>query len=250
MNASTLRTLLQQLQSGNLSIDQTLDRLRNLPFESLGYANVDHHRMLRQGVPEAILCEGKTEAQVLGIARGILKQGVAVLATRADSKIARALKRLHKKAVHHQEARMVVIQQKPPKAQGDILVLTAGTADIPVAEETKVTASVLGSRVELLCDIGVAGVHRLLHNLERIQQARVVVVVAGMDGVLPTVVSGLIDKPVVAVPTSQGYGSHFGGIAPLLTMLNACSGGIGVVNIDNGFGAGYLAHRINLLPGR
>ena len=248
MNASTLRALLQRVKNGDLSIDQALSRLRTLPFESLGYANVDHHRTLRQGVPEAILCEGKTEEQIVGIARGILKQGVAVLATRADANAARALKRLHKKAIFHKTARMVVIQPKPVKAQGDILILTAGTSDIPVAEEAKVTASVLGSRVELVCDIGVAGVHRLLHNLERIQQARVVVVVAGMDGVLPTVVSGLIDKPVVAVPTSQGYGAHLGGIAPLLTMLNACSGGIGVVNIDNGFGAGYLAHRINLLP--
>lgn len=249
MNTSTLRILLQRLKQGDLSIDQALARLRTLPFESLGYANVDHHRMLRQGVPEAILCEGKTEAQILGIARGILKQGVAVIATRADATVARALKRLHKKSVYHQAARMVVIQQKRVKALGDVLVITAGTADIPVAEEAKVTASVLGSRVELLCDIGVAGVHRLFHHLDRIQQARVVVVVAGMDGVLPTVVSGLVDKPVIAVPTSQGYGAHLGGIAPLLTMLNACSGGIGVMNIDNGYGAGYLAHRINLLPG-
>ncbi len=249
MQTSALRTLLQRLKKGDLSVDQVMARLRTLPFESLGYANVDHHRMLRQGVPEAILCEGKTETQIIGIAREILKQGVTVLATRADAKVARALKRLRKTAVYHQSARIVVIQLKPLKAQGDVLIVTAGTADIPVAEEAKVTASVLGSRVELLCDIGVAGVHRLLNNLDRIQQARVVVVVAGMDGVLPTVVSGLIDKPVVAVPTSQGYGAHLGGIAPLLTMLNACSGGIGVVNIDNGFGAGYLAHRINMLTG-
>ena len=250
MHTSTLRTLLQQLKGGDLSIDQAMARLRTLPFEPLGYANVDHHRMLRQGVPEAILCEGKTEAQIVGIARGILKQGATVLATRADAKVARALKRLRKTTVYHQAARVAVIQQGSLKTQGDVLVVTAGTADIPVAEEAKVTASVLGSRVELLCDVGVAGVHRLINNLDRIRQARVVVVVAGMDGVLPTVVSGLVDKPVVAVPTSQGYGAHLGGIAPLLTMLNACSGGIGVVNIDNGFGAGYLAHRINMLPGQ
>ena len=247
MDRSTLELLLQHVQKGSLSVTHALDQLRTLPYENLGFAKVDHHRTLRQGIPEAILCEGKTEAQIIAIAKGLMKKKVPVLATRANPTIARALKRISRRAVYEKDARMVVIQSTVPQPQGDVLIITAGTADIPVAEEARVTASVMGSAVETLFDVGVAGMHRLLDHLERIQRARVLIVVAGMDGVLPSVVGGLVKTPLIAVPTSQGYGANFGGVAPLLTMLNACSGGIGVVNIDNGFGAGHLAHRINLL---
>jgi NCAIR mutase (PurE)-related protein len=178
-----------------------------------------------------------------------MKKKVPVLATRVSPKLARALKRVSQHAVYEKDARMVVIQTKMPRLQGDVLIITAGTADIPVAEEARVTATTMGSAVETLFDVGVAGMHRLLDHIDRLQRARVLIVLAGMDGVLPTVVGGLVKTPIVAVPTSQGYGANFGGVAPLLTMLNACSGGIGVVNIDNGFGAGHLAHRINLLGG-
>lgn len=247
MDRSALELLLQHVQKGSLSVTHALDQLRTLPYENLGFAKVDHHRTLRQGIPEAILCEGKTEAQIIAIAKGLMKKKVPVLATRANPTIARALKRISRRAVYEKDARMVVIQSTVPQPQGDVLIITAGTADIPVAEEARVTASVMGSAVETLFDVGVAGMHRLLDHMERIQRARVLIVVAGMDGVLPSVVGGLVKTPLIAVPTSQGYGANFGGVAPLLTMLNACSGGIGVVNIDNGFGAGHLAHRINLL---
>ncbi len=247
MDRSTLQLLLQQVQKGSLSVQRALDQLQTLPYENLGFAKIDHHRTLRHGVPEAILCEGKTEAQIIAIAKGLMKKKAPVLATRANPNIARALKRISRRAVYEKDARMVVIQSNAPQPQGDVLIITAGTADIPVAEEARVTASVMGSAVETLFDVGVAGVHRLLDHLDRIQRARVLIVVAGMDGVLPSVVGGLVKTPLIAVPTSQGYGANFGGVAPLLTMLNACSGGIGVVNIDNGFGAGHLAHRINLL---
>ncbi len=249
MNSSAIKQLLQQVQEGTLSVPKALDQLRTLPYENLGFAKVDHHRTLRQGVPEAILCEGKTEAQIIAIAKGLLKHKVTVLATRANPGIARALQRVSRRAVYEEDARIVVIQSTIPKPQGDVLILTAGTSDIPVAEEARVTASALGSAVETLFDVGVAGMHRLLDHFDRLHRARVLIVVAGMDGVLPSVVGGLVNTPLIAVPTSQGYGTNFGGVAPLLTMLNACSGGIGVVNIDNGFGAGHLAHRINVLPG-
>lgn len=247
MNRSTLQLLFQQVQDRTISVQQALDQLHGLPYENLGFARVDHHRTLRHGVPEAILCEGKTEGQIVAIAKGLIKKKVPVLATRATPSIARALKRINRRAVYEKDARLVVIQSTPPRPQGDVLIITAGTADIPVAEEARVTASVMGSAVDTLFDVGVAGMHRLLDHLDRIQRARVLIVVAGMDGVLPSVVGGMVKTPLIAVPTSKGYGANFGGVAPLLTMLNACSGGIGVVNIDNGFGAGHLAHRINLL---
>jgi len=247
MDRSSLSLLLKHVQQGTLSIQQALDRLHTLPYENLGFARVDHHRTLRHGVPEAILCEGKTEAQIIAIAKGLIKKKVPVLATRATPSIARALKRISRRAVFEKDARVVVIQSKTVPPRGDVVIVSAGTADIPVAEEARVTAQVMGSAVETLFDVGVAGMHRLLDHLDRLQRARVLIVVAGMDGVLPSVVGGLVKTPIVAVPTSQGYGANFEGIAPLLTMLNACSGGIGVVNIDNGFGAGHLAHRINLL---
>ncbi|MDE0144678.1 MAG: nickel pincer cofactor biosynthesis protein LarB [Nitrospira sp.] len=251
MHPSALESLLRSVQAGSTSIADALEQLRTLPYEDLEFAKLDHHRTLRHGLPEAILCEGKTEKQIVALTRGLLKHKQPVLATRADAAVARELKRVSRKAVYHQTARVVVIQPSTPKPlRGDIVIVTAGTADIPVAEEAKVTAITMGSAVHTIFDVGVAGVHRLFDQVDRLQRARALIVVAGMDGVLPSVVAGLVQTPLIAVPTSQGYGAHFGGLAPLLTMLNTCSGGIGVVNIDNGFGAGHLAHRINTLVDR
>jgi hypothetical protein len=247
MNHESLKKLLKGLQAGRIGVDVAMDRLRTLPFEDLGFASVDHHRTLRQGFPEVIFGEGKTRAQVLAIARGVLKRGGPLLATRLEPDVARALVRLDRRAVYHEAARAVVMHPTRRALKGDILVVTAGTADIAVAEEARVTAEVMGSRVETLYDVGVAGLHRVLNRHDRLRRARVLVVVAGMDGVLPSVVAGLVDRPVIAVPTSRGYGASFGGLAALLTMLNSCAAGVGVMNIDNGFGAGCLAHRINIL---
>jgi NCAIR mutase (PurE)-related protein len=247
MTREQIETLLRRVQRGRLSLPAALGKLQSLPYEDLGFASVDHHRALRQGFPEVIFCEGKTTAQVVAIAKGLLAKGGPLLATRASAQTARALKRLHRRAQYHEPARTVTVQPKKPSLTGDILLVTAGTADVPVAEEARVTAEIMGSRVETLYDVGVAGIHRVLTRHERIRRARVLVVVAGMDGVLPSVVGGLVDKPVIAVPTSRGYGASFGGLAALLTMLNSCAAGVGVMNIDNGFGAGVLAHRINVL---
>ncbi len=247
MDSVRLKRLLRNLQAGTVGLAAAVERLRTLPYEDLGFASVDHHRSIRQGFPEVVFCEGKTRAQIVAIARDLLKKGGPLLATRVEPDVAAALGRLDRRAVYHDLARVVVIQRRKPELRGDILVVTAGTADIPVAEEAKVTAEVMGSRVESLYDVGVAGIHRVLGQQDRLLRARVLVVVAGMDGVLPSVVGGLVDRPVVAVPTSRGYGASFGGLAALLTMLNSCAAGVGVMNIDNGFGAGCLAHRINML---
>lgn len=247
MDGPRLKKLLLDLRRGKLDVEVAVERLRALPYENLGFASVDHHRSLRQGFPEVIFCEGKTRQQIVAIAKGLLKKGGPLLATRVAPEVARGLKRLDRRAIFHESARCVVVQRRKPTVRGDILVVTAGTADIPVAEEARVTAEVMGSRVDVLYDVGVAGIHRVLVRQDRLRRARVLVVVAGMDGVLPSVVGGLVDKPVIAVPTSRGYGASFGGLAALLTMLNSCASGVGVVNIDNGFGAGCLAHRINLL---
>ncbi len=247
MDEKLLKKLLVDLQSGKITIDATLDCLRTLPYEDLGFASVDHHRAIRQGFPEVIFCEGKTRAQVLGIARGLLKKGGPLLATRVEPEIGRSLTRLTRRAVYHELARVVAIQPRPPMLRGDVLIVTAGTSDIPVAEEARLTAEIMGSRTETVYDVGVAGIHRLFSRHERLLKARVLVVVAGMDGALPSVIGGLVNRPVIAVPTSRGYGASFGGLAALLTMLNSCAAGIGVVNIDNGFGAGCLAHRINVM---
>jgi NCAIR mutase (PurE)-related protein len=247
MDQKLLKKLLTDLQSGKTSVDAVIDRLRTLPYEDLGFASVDHHRAIRQGFPEVIFCEGKTRAQVLGIARGLLKKGGPLLATRAEPEIGRALARLSRRAVYHELARVVAIQPRLPVLRGDVLIVTAGTSDIPVAEEARLTAEIMGSRTETVYDVGVAGIHRLFNRHERLLKARVIVVVAGMDGALPSVIGGLVNRPVIAVPTSRGYGASFGGLAALLTMLNSCAAGIGVVNIDNGFGAGCLAHRINAM---
>lgn len=247
MDRQRLKRLLSDLRRGALSVEDAMRRLCALPYEDLGFASVDHHRALRQGFPEVIFCEGKTGDQVLAIAKRLLKRGGPLLATRADRTLGRALERLDRRAVYHDAARAVVIQARKPRLRGDVLIVTAGTADIPIAEEARVTAETMGSYVETLFDVGVAGIHRILDRHDRLQRARVIVVVAGMDGVLPSVVGGLVDCPLVAVPTSRGYGASFGGIAALLTMLNSCAAGVAVVNIDNGFGAGCLAHRINVI---
>jgi NCAIR mutase (PurE)-related protein len=250
MNPEALERLLTEVRAGTLPVETAIGQLRTLPSEDLGFASVDHHRSLRQGFPEVIFCEGKTSVQIRAIAKALLKHHRPLLATRATRQVATLIKRLDRRAVYHDEARIVSIRDPKRLLQGHILVITAGTSDIPVAEEARVTAEVMGSRVETLYDVGVAGIHRLLERQSRLMQARVVVVVAGMDGVLPSVVGGLVPCPVVAVPTSRGYGASFGGLAALLTMLNSCAAGVGVMNIDNGFGAGCLAHRINVLGER
>jgi NCAIR mutase (PurE)-related protein len=247
MNPEGLKRLLQDVRQGEVSVEQALERLRSLPYEDLGFASLDHHRSLRQGFPEVVLCEGKSTAQVVAIARALFKKQGPFLATRAEPSVARAICKLNRRARYYADARLVAVYPSKSRPRGHILVVTAGTADLPVAEEARVTAEVMGSRVERLYDVGVAGIHRLLGRKERLFEARVVIVVAGMDGVLPSVVGGLVSCPVIAVPTSRGYGASFGGVAALLTMLNSCAAGVGVMNIDNGFGAACLAHRINLL---
>jgi hypothetical protein len=251
MHKSELTRLLQGVRSGKTDVETALERLRRLPFEDVEYAHIDHHRHLRHGMPEVIYCEGKTLDQVVGIAKRMLKAGSDILATRANETTYKAVKKLDRRAVYHQASRAIVVrrEEKQP-TKGIVLILTAGTSDIPVAEEAAVTAAALGSSVKTVYDVGVAGIHRVLSKRDLLEAARVIIVVAGMDGALPSVVGGLVDKPVVAVPTSVGYGAGFQGLAPLLTMLNSCASGIAVMNIDNGFGAGVLAHRINLLGER
>ena len=245
MNRERLERLLGEVKSGKASIASALKQLRSLPGEDLGFASLDHHRSIRQGFPEVILCEGKTPAQIRGIAGSLLKHHRPFLATRATRDIAAVIKRIDRRAVYHESARIVAVRDAQRRLHGRVLVITAGTSDVPVAEEARITAEVMGSRVETLYDVGVAGIHRLLGRHQQLTDAHVIVVVAGMDGVLPSVVGGLVECPVVAVPTSRGYGASFNGLAALLTMLNSCAAGVGVMNIDNGFGAGCLAHRIN-----
>ncbi len=242
-----LRQLLQNYKRGKLDEQQIIERLAALRFESLGFATVDHHRQLRQGFPEVILCEGKTPQQVADIASKISGRKEPLLATRASADHFKALRRKIRSAHYHQFAR-VITANEPKEAEsgrGTILVVTAGTSDIPVAEEAAITARMMGNRVEKLYDVGVAGIHRLLSQSEQLLRARVIIVVAGMEGALPSVVGGLVDVPVIAVPTSVGYGASFEGLAALLAMLNSCASGITVVNIDNGFGAGFAASLIN-----
>jgi NCAIR mutase (PurE)-related protein len=246
MDRATLQQLLRDVSEGHVSVAHAVRRLETLPCEDLGFAALDHHRTLRQGFPEVIFGEGKTPDQMKTIARSLLKRGGPLLATRVSPQAAKVLLKLDRRAVYHALARVVVVQQTPKESVGDVLVVTAGTSDIPVAEEAKLTAEIMGSRVEVVYDVGVAGVHRVLGHQDRLRRARVVVVVAGMDGALPSVIGGLVDCPVVAVPTSRGYGASFGGLAALLTMLNSCAAGVAVMNIDNGFGAGVFAHRVNV----
>lgn len=246
METHWLRDLLEGVQRQAVSIDDALARLRGFPYEDLGFARLDSHRVLRKGFPEVIFCPGKTTEQVLAIVERIRAREGRVLAARASPEVAEAVQRAFPDAAYHAAARMIVVGGSTPQSgRGTVLVVSAGTADIPVADEAAVTAETLGSPVERLYDVGVAGIHRLFDNRERLFSAHVLVVVAGMEGALASVVAGLVDRPVVAVPTSIGYGASFGGLSALLTMLNSCSPGVAVVNIDNGFGAGYLAHLIN-----
>ncbi|MBN2375351.1 MAG: nickel pincer cofactor biosynthesis protein LarB [Sedimentisphaerales bacterium] len=248
MNTESLRQLLEKIQSSKITIDQALDHLKHLPFESLDFANVDHHRHLRCGMGEAIYCPGKTTDQIVKIFASLADKGSNVLATRADQRIYDAIAAKFPQAKYESVARAVTLRQQPfQPSQGHITLVSAGTSDIPVAEEARVTAELLNQSVKTVYDVGVAGLHRLLARCETLQSANVVIVVAGMEGALASVVGGLVDKPVIAVPTSVGYGTSFGGIAPLLTMLNSCAAGVCVVNIDNGFAAGAIAAMINRL---
>ncbi len=248
MDRNQLRTVLTQVEQKELSVEQALARMENLPYEDLGFAKVDHHRALRRGFPEVVFGQGKTTEQIVDIVSSLARQS-HVLATRLSAEAAAAIREVFPHAQFNKLARTVFVEHADlatkVKATREILVCSAGTADIPVAEEAAVTAEALGNPVQRLYDVGVAGLHRLLDHREGIDKANVLIVVAGMDGVLPTVVSGLVNTPVVAVPTSVGYGASFAGVAPLLTMLNACSPGVVCVNIDNGFGAGYFATLIN-----
>ncbi|HZN59603.1 MAG TPA: nickel pincer cofactor biosynthesis protein LarB [Planctomycetota bacterium] len=242
MTQDDLLALLTRVQRNEVSAMDALNKIRLPPVEDITCARVDHHRSIRCGFPEVIFCQGKRPEDITRIARTILKRADHLLATRADERAFRAVKKAHPKARYHDLARCVTVDKKRPLAvAGRVLVLCAGTADIPVAEEARVTAQALGHEVDMVYDAGVAGIHRLLANTQKIHEADCIVCVAGMEGALPSVVGGLADSPVIAVPTSVGYGASFGGLAPLLTMLNSCSAGVAVVNIDNGFGAGYLA---------
>ncbi len=247
MNAEYLRALLQQVRVGERSVDDAVAALQDLPYEDLGFARLDHHRALRKGFPEVVFCEGKRVEHTIEILQRLTREHPVVMATRAAPETYRAIQAAIPAARYHPEARVVVIGEPARSVENEnyVLVVSAGTADLPVAEEAAVTARVMGSRVEKLYDAGVAGIHRLFDARDRLMHARVVVVVAGMDGALPAVVGGLVACPVIAVPTSVGYGTGLGGVAALMTMLNACAPGIAVVNIDNGFGAGYLAHLID-----
>lgn len=248
MQTHRLRQLLEDLHQQRISPDEGMELLRHFPYEDLGFAQVDHHRGLRQGFPEVVFCQGKTVEQICQIIQRIRGTGSDVLATRANPEVYTAVYREFPEAVYAEQARAIVLKSADRmRTKGVVLVISAGTSDIPVAEEAAVTAETLGSMTERLYDVGVAGIHRLLDRRDRLFSARVLVVVAGMEGALASVVGGLVDKPVIAVPTSVGYGASFGGIAALLTMLNSCAAGVATVNIDNGFGAGYMAHVINLL---
>jgi pyridinium-3,5-biscarboxylic acid mononucleotide synthase len=247
MNQEYLKTMLSSVQEGGLSIDDALQQLRQLPFQDIGCAQVDHHRQLRQGMPEMIFGEGKTAEQIVAITAAMSDRGGNILVTRLDNEKAGQILQRFPAACYHAEARCLTLEHQPQEQQGKgtILVVSAGTSDIPVAAEALVTARFLGNQVEQVYDVGVAGIHRLLARRELLCSASVIIVVAGMEGALPSVVGGLVDKPVIAVPTSIGYGASFGGIAALLGMLNSCAAGVTVVNIDNGFGAACAASLIN-----
>lgn len=248
MNADSIRQLFEQVRSGKVTPDDAVDRLRHLPFEDLGFAKVDHHRRLRAGMPEVIFGQGKTPAQVAGIFARLAKHGGNVLATRADVKQFAAVKKKLRRVTYHDKAKAItLVQDEAVYGKGTIAVVSAGTSDIPVAEEAVVTAQIMGNAVERLYDVGVAGIHRLLAHRPVLTKARVVIVCAGMEGALPSVVGGLVGVPVIAVPTSIGYGAAFQGMAALLGMMNSCASNVSVVNIDNGFGAGYVASLINRL---
>jgi len=246
MDRARVRALLRDVQAGKVDLPTAFERMRGLPYEDLGFAKVDRHRALRKDFPEVVYCPGKTDEQILRIVRRLSADSRVVLATRAAPATAAAIEKgIPHRVTYHDRARLLVIGSPPKRLSGNIVLATAGTSDLPVAEEAAVTAECMGARVERLYDVGVAGLHRLLENRRVLEGATVVVVVAGMEGALPSVVAGLVSVPVIAVPTSVGYGANFGGLAALLAMMNSCAPGVAVVNIDNGFGAGYLAATIN-----
>ena len=250
MDERDVRKFLAEVRSGKLTLETAVERLRGMPYEDLGFAKIDHHRALRQGFPEVIFARGKTPRQVSEIARGMLRAKAShnILITRADKKIFAGVKKVARAAKFHPLSGAIVIQRtRVTHGKGLVLVVTAGTSDIPVAEEAVVTAETMGIRVEAVYDVGGAGLHRLLEHRKKLVEARVIVCVAGMEGALPSVVAGLVAVPVIAVPTSTGYGSSFGGLTALLGMLNSCASNVSVVNIDNGFGAGCVASVINRL---
>lgn len=246
MDNKHLTELLNKVASGEVKPDEAAEVLKTLPFEDLDYANIDHHRALRTGYPEVIFCPGKTDRQIAEIMENLAKDCDNVIATRATKENYEATKALVPDAEFLEDARLIVLRRSDlPKNKSTIAVVTAGTADIPVAEEAAVVAEMMGNNVDRIYDVGVAGIHRLFAKLDRIREAGVVIVVAGMEGALASVVGGLVERPVIAVPTSIGYGANLGGLSALLSMLNSCANGVGIVNIDNGFGAGYLAAQIN-----
>ena len=246
MDLERLRELLAGFKGGQIDLDETLEQLRHLPFEDLGYARVDHHRSLRQGFPEVIFGEGKTPEQIAGIAARQIDRAPNLLITRTDRATYERIRELEGEAVYHEACRAITISRdRKELGRGVIAIVTAGTSDIPVAEEAAVTADIMGNKTARLYDVGVAGIHRVLSQRELLQSATVIVCVAGMEGALPSVVGGLVSVPVIAVPTSVGYGASFGGVAALLGMLNSCASNVTVQNIDNGFGAGFVASLIN-----
>lgn len=248
MDTNDVKKLLENIKSGLVTIEEGTELLKDLPFKDLGFAKIDNHRELRVGYPEVIYCEGKTVDQVKKIIEFMITKNNNILGTRATKEMYEAVFEIYSDAEYNELGRTITIKKKQIQIPDTyIAVVTAGTSDIPVAEEASVTAEILGNKVERIFDVGVAGIHRLFNRLEIIRGAKVVIVIAGMEGALASVVGGLVDKPVIAVPTSIGYGANFGGLAALLAMLNSCASGISVVNIDNGFGAGYLASMINKL---
>lgn len=241
-----LRKLISQLKNNKITEKKAIEELKKLPFTDLGFAKIDHHRSLRKGFPEVIFCEGKTENQVTEIIKNMQKNKENIIATRVSKELFKAIKRIAPKAAYYEISKLAFLEEhKVEPRRGYILIITAGTTDIPVAEEAALTAEFMGNRVERLFDVGVAGVHRLLAFQDKLFQAKVIIAVAGMEGALASLVAGIVPCPVIALPTSVGYGANFGGLSSLLTMLNSCAPGVGVVNIDNGFGAGYLASLIN-----
>lgn len=248
MDQDRLKALLEEVRGGSVSIDAALERMRHLPFEDLGFAKVDHHRAIRHGVPEVIFGKGKTAAQIIGIGKALLERSQNLLVTRVAKEDAAEIAAAIPDIEHFPASgAMRVWRDRTVRGKGKMAVVCAGTTDIPVAEEARVTAEIMGNEVDEIHDIGVAGIHRLMNNRERLMQARVIVVCAGMEGALPSAVGGLVSCPVIAVPTSIGYGASFNGLAALLGMLNSCASNVTVVNIDNGFGAGYSASLINRL---
>ncbi|AWI07612.1 1-(5-phosphoribosyl)-5-amino-4-imidazole-carboxylate carboxylase [Clostridium drakei] len=248
MDLNEVKELLQNVKNGSMDVEKALEKLQDLPFKDLGYAKIDNHREIRVGYPEVIYCAGKTVEQIKGIIEFMVTKKNNILGTRASKEVYEAVKSICPKAEYNEEARTITIKNKEMETNSTyISIVTAGTSDIPVAEEAAVTAEIFGNKVERIYDVGVAGIHRLFDRLEIIRQSKVIIVVAGMEGALASVLGGLVDKPVIAVPTSVGYGANFGGLSALLCMLNSCASGISVVNIDNGFGAGYLSSMINKL---